>query len=164
MAAFHGNETKLKHIKWQLEKAPSNYSIRLSRSLHVTKGPGADVEAKKIWRDKLAVPQQVIAQFERAKLKILLGNDIDKLTTMKHLRSGSSGVDLSEFGLQQPKSAGTPQLSNVLAPISMNQSVQGVARVGAHGGLPAPGSLELGRTNPATGTKRKSDVIDLTGE
>ncbi|KAK1752875.1 hypothetical protein QBC47DRAFT_387288 [Echria macrotheca] len=104
-----------------------------STTLVLQKDVGRRSNAKTVWESHLAQYTSDIAEFDQAKLKQLLGEEYDQITTLSHLRRHPR-VQPSATG-PSSRAVTQPAASRVIAPLLNNQRLSG----GGMGSLPFGG-------------------------
>ncbi|KAK5662548.1 hypothetical protein OQA88_8460 [Cercophora sp. LCS_1] len=115
------------HLHGVLDSAGSGCTHMTERSgspytLVVTKGLDAGSRAKQEWNKRYNQAAADFAEFDQDKMKILLGDDWERITSMQHLRyTGSAARPAAGTGLTQPRppmatpAAGTPWPVSIVA-------------------------------------------------
>ncbi|KAK3379221.1 hypothetical protein B0T24DRAFT_545961 [Lasiosphaeria ovina] len=88
---FPAGKGRRQHLHNMLDSAGSGCSHVTERygnphTLVVKKGLDAGTRAKKEWNDRFAQAWDDITKFDQEQLKMLLGGEYDKITSMRHLR------------------------------------------------------------------------------
>ena len=88
---FPAGKERRRHIESMLYAAGSSCTHKTEQrgsphTLIVDKGIDAGTKAKKAWNDRFAQARDDITKIDQEQLKMLLGEEYEKLTSMRHLR------------------------------------------------------------------------------
>jgi len=96
---FPAAEKRRKHLESTVSYSNTGCKCTTERrrspyTLVVTKGLDSGTKARNAWKDRFSTAWDDISKFDQAKLKELLGEEFEKITTMRHLRTAESRAPL----------------------------------------------------------------------